>query len=244
MLYDRTKPDRMSEEIAEQHQLVWKALTTTKGGKLASAQQRLHSLSAMNVGAMMAIMHLINNDNPSTSPFLTCLGLPTTVLEGSGATLKQELFQSTEGTLMPLGILGCPMSCQQPILTMVLTQTRGLLPIQIKLKLWKHVHLSLLLLDGDSAVAPLLLPTTGDCVPLETGDMGHGMFLQEKEDLDNNLGGDAPPPRILNGRDGTDDQLGFGMARDQFSSARSTTFPWASPWTLNMPLRERPLCQP
>ena len=194
-VFDATRIDRATA-IAEQHQKIWKALTK-KGGKLSSTQQRLDSLSAMDVGVMMAIVHLVDENNVTSGSFLTFLGLPTTAMEGSGASLKPYLFKHSDETLLPIGAV-CPITCQ-PILTTTLSQTRGISPVELKAMLWKHADSSLLFLDGAAVVEPLLIPNDKAFAPIEDDDIGHGLFLETKEALSDNLGGDQPPARILNG---------------------------------------------
>lgn len=204
-LYDGSRPEGPSELIA-QHQAVWKALTT-RGGKFASAKQRLNSLSIVHTGAMMAIVRLVDDQNANTGNFLTFLGLPTTALEGSGATLKAEHFEHSDGQLMPLGLI-CP-ETTEPILTTVLKQTRDLTPAELKMKLWKHADSSLVLIDGEHAVEPILFPNTGVYEPVKAGAMGHDMFLQSLLSFKANKAEGPMPFRVDNGQPTNKDQVGL-----------------------------------
>ena len=138
-----------------------------------SAQERLETLTVNEIGAFMAVIQLTgpekDNDNV-VKPFLTFLGLPSTALAGTPAVQSDEMLPT--GGVLDMGD-GCELTLPetfQPILTTTLRKTRDLKPGQIKEAFWKHADFSLLIIQGDKALAPLLIPEVRENKPTPGSD--------------------------------------------------------------------------
>ena len=163
-----------------------------KTGKFLTAAERMDRLSTCETGAIMVVIKILKVDGTTTPPFLTFLGLPTTALNNSKATIVAEDMLPTPGMMEPCNVT-LPPECR-PILATALANTRDMKPAALKLKLWAASDSTLLFLKGEEMLKPLLFEEIESGKPAPETDM-EAAFLGRKEDFQTKLATD-PAPKI------------------------------------------------